>query len=568
MNTAIALQIQPGNLKSEFETAWSHADEKQVAKRLFEKDPSLWKTALEANKISARLDWLTLPENADELIAFSNQVKNEGFKFAVLLGMGGSSLCSEVARETFGSATGYPELLVLDNTAPSAILSIEKHIDIVHTLFIVASKSGGTLETLSFFNYFYEQLQKKGVDDTGNNFVAVTDAGTPLVAIAEQYKFKKTFINPSGIGGRYSVLSNFGLLPMALMGIDIKAMLASAAQMKTSCSVGLRSADNPGVSLGAALGAAQKQGRDKVTFVLSSSIHAFGYWVEQLLAESTGKEGKGLIPVVGETLGLPEVYQHDRVFVHMYIPSDDNSSALQQLTELEQAGHPVISIEVVDKTSLGGEYYRWEVATAIAGELIGINPFDEPNVAEGKKNTNDLIDEWRKTSTLKMPAMLFQTGDISVYGNADKEPPGTLAESLKDFLADFLDPAEPGNYIALLAYFEETEKRTEILQSLRMHLRDKLKVATTLGYGPRYLHSTGQLHKGGPGTGIYIILRGNESDDLPIPGEEFGFGTLHNAQSLGDFRSLNDKGRRVICIESGNNIVKGLEEILQSINDI
>ncbi len=561
MSTASAQQINPGQLKSELESTYTALNDKQAAKHLFDKDPGLWKTdSGQKQKINARLGWLNLPNNADELIDFSTQIKNEGFKHAVLLGMGGSSLCSEVARQTFGSAKGYPELLVLDNTAPSAIISIEKQIDIEKTLFIAASKSGNTTETLSFFKYFYAQLENKEIANPGNNFVAITDDGTPLVKTAAEYKFRKVFINPSDIGGRYSVLSNFGLLPMALMGIDIKALLASAQQMKENSNPGVPVALNPGISLGAVLGTAQQQERDKVTFVLSSSIKAFGYWVEQLIAESTGKEGKGLIPDAGETLGSPEVYQNDRIFVHLYLPSDDNKNNFEKLSALAQQGHPVVSIEVADKAALGGEYFRWEVATAIAGAVIGINPFDEPNVAEGKKNTNDLLDEWLKKGSFKKLQPVIHEGNISVYGN-EKEPGTGNPAVLKDFINNFTSQAKTGDYIALLAYFEETDQRDEMLQTCRMQMRDKLKVAVTLGYGPRYLHSTGQLHKGGPDTGVYVILTGDEQADVPIPGGQYGFGTLHRAQSLGDFRSLSDKGRRVIYIELGKNIDTGLKEL-------
>ncbi len=560
-----------GNLKKEIEAIYKSADEKQVGTRLYEKDPYLWKTEPEeAEMISENMGWITLPDNfadvVDRLNAFSQQIKNEGYRYAVLLGMGGSSLCSEVARQTFGTKEGFPDLLVLDNTDPTAISGLENQIDIEKTLFIAATKSGGTKETLSFFKYYYNELEKKGMANPGNNFVAITDAESPLVKMAADYKFREVFINPPGIGGRYSVLSDFGLLPMALMGVDIEAIMDSARQMKVSSDAAVPSASNPGISLGLVLGICQRHGRDKVTFLLSDSISSFGYWVEQLLAESTGKEGKGLIPVNGETAGAPENYCNDRVFVHMYLPTDDNAASEQKLIALETAGHPVVRIMVPDKIALGGEYYRWELAAAVSGIVLGINPFDQPNVEESKKNTNDILADWKKEGKFKKAEPLFSKDDISIYGSKAVETlhGGSWAQPV-DLVNAFADLAQADDYVAFLPYFTLTDERAAVMQAWRMQIRNDLKRATTLLNGPRYLHSTGQLHKGGPNSGLYILLVHNEDKDLPIPGEPFGFGTLHEAQSLGDFRSLNDKGRRVLRINLGNNIDEGLNDLWKSI---
>jgi transaldolase/glucose-6-phosphate isomerase len=565
MNSNSPQKINPGNLKKEVEAGSTEWNGKQAAKRLFEKDASLWKTDEENVKsINNRLGWLDVPTNAKELVDFATQIKNENYKHAVLLGMGGSSLCSEVARQTFAPGDGYPALLVLDNTSPDAILHIQKQIDLSKTLFIAASKSGGTMETVSFFKYFYNQLEQTGFADPGKNFVAITDDGTPLVRMASDMKFRRVFINRGDIGGRYSVLSDFGLLPMALMGIDIEAMLASTTQMKNSCDPKVALADNPGASLGIALGIAQHNGRDKVTFIMSPSIHAFGYWVEQLIAESTGKEGKGLIPVTGEAIGAPDVYSNDRIFIHMYLSKDDNANDTKALAALEKAGHPIVSINVADELALGGEYYRWEVATAIAGAVIGINPFNEPNVAEGKKNTNDLLAEWAKDGAFKKPTLLLRENELMIYGsNAVKQIGDRGHIPVNVFIEEFISLVEPDNYISLLCYFEETDERTAELQKWRMQLRDEKKTATTFAYGPRYLHSTGQLHKGGPATGVYIIITGDNKEALPIPDQKFGFYILNEAQSLGDFRSLNDKGRKVLYIQVGKEIDKGLQSFLQ-----
>jgi transaldolase/glucose-6-phosphate isomerase len=567
MSTGSIQKIIPGKLKDEIEAGYADMDKKHAAQRLFDRDALFWKSDAEnIMSINNRLGWLDVPTNTKELIDFAMQIKNEGYIYAVLLGMGGSSLCSEVARETFGSEVGYPELLVLDNTAPDAIWDLQKHIDLAKTLFIAASKSGGTMETISFFKYFYEQLKATGFADPGKNFVAITDDATPLVKMADEYHFRKIFINRGDIGGRYSVLSDFGLLPMALMGIDIEAILASTRQMRDLCDQDVPAIVNPGISLGAALGVAQQHGRDKVTFIMSHSIQAFGYWVEQLIAESTGKEGKGLIPVTGEELGTPDVYGKDRVFVHMYLSSDDNKSEREKLSALEKADHPVIYIEVENKLALGGEYYRWEIATAIAGAVIGINPFNEPNVAEGKKNTNDLLEEWSKDGYFKKHPPLLRENELMLYGSDKiKELADKGLIPVRDLINDFTELVRPGDYLGLLCYFEEKDERTRALQAWRLHLRDQLKVATTLAYGPRYLHSTGQLHKGGPATGGYIILMGDDKELLPIPDQKFGFNTLNEAQSLGDFRSLNDKGRKVLYIQLGKDIDKGLKNLLQLI---
>jgi len=560
------INIDLGKLDNEFQKACSDFAEKQITKRLFEKDTSLWTTDSEvAEKISNRLGWLDLPDNADELIEFANQIKEENFRYVVLLGMGGSSLCSEVAKQTFGSAYGYPELLVLDNTAPTAILNLERYINIEETLFIVASKSGNTMETLSFFRYFYSQLQKQKVVKPGNNFIAITDADTPLIDIAKEYEFRKVFINPTDIGGRYSVLSNFGLLPMALIGIDIKALLEKTEQLKSLSEKEFAVENNPGISVGIALGIAQKHQIDKVTFVLSSSIQSFGLWVEQLIAESTGKHGTGLVPIAGELLETPDKYGKDRTFIHLYIADDDNDSTFKKLDILKENGYPIISIELKDKIDIGAEFYRWEIATAVASIIMQINPFDEPNVAEGKKNTNDLLEEWKRTGLFKLQQYSLMQNDITIYSD---EKLHTNDASLNDFIKSFVKQANDNDYIAFLAYLEETDKRTAFLQSERMQLRDKLKVATTIGYGPRYLHSTGQLHKGGADNGLYIIITADDAEDIEIPGEQFSFGILHQAQSLGDFRSLKDKERRVIYIQLGKNIDENLAEIYKALKKI
>lgn len=566
-------KINYGTLKKEIESAYASMNGQQVGKRLYEKDGFLWKEDDEDIKmIKESMGWITLADENEfkptvkEMVDFTEQVKAEGFQYAVLLGMGGSSLCSEVARETFGTRQGYLQLLVLDNTDPEAITDVEHRIDIDRTLFIVATKSGGTKETISFYKYFYDQLQKTGKQNVGDSFVAITDDGSPLVKMAQESKFRKIFINGSDIGGRYSVLSDFGLLPMALMGVDLDALMVSANQMRISCSGEVPVVVNPGLSLGTTMGICARHGRDKVTFVLSKSISSFGFWVEQLIAESTGKEGTGLIPVNGEALGAPDVYGNDRLFVRIALASDESTEDEQKLKALEDAGHPVVRIQLNEKTDLGGEYFRWEIATAIAGIILGINPFDQPNVAESKKNTENLLDEWKKNGSFKSLPAIVEENNYSLYGSKQAII-NSDAHSVDAAISEFVSLGQEGDYIALLPYFLMTDERRNVLQQWRMQLRNKYKVATTLLEGPRYLHSTGQLHKGGPDTGLYILITEDATGELPIPGEQFGFATLHQAQSLGDYRSLSDKERRVIRINLGKEVDGALKQLMTNLKN-
>ena len=563
-------KISYGKSESQVKDALKSLDEKQFTRRLFAKDPYVWKSDDEAVKsIRNRLGWLNIDDfinRADEIENFAKEIKQAKLKYIVLLGMGGSSLCPEVVRETFGSKAGFPQLIMLDNTDPAAVKDIEAKVDVAKTLFIVASKSGTTTETLSFYRYFYEVVKNKIGNIPGNHFIAITDAGTPLEQEAKDKNFRKTFTNPEDYGGRYSALSYFGLVPMALIGVDIKKILDNARQIEISSGAFIPSNANPSISLGTFLGINQKQGRDKVTFILSESVSAFGYWVEQLIAESTGKEGTGLIPVEGEVPGKPEVYNNDRVFVYMYTSEDDNEKNEKRLKGLEKAGHPVVKIELQNKLALGAEFFRWELATATAGRIINVNPFDEPNVAESKKNSKDLLNEWKEKGSFGEGEPVIKEGDIAIYcsESADWMFEGHR-KSLKAFLNAFINLAVPPNYLAMLAYFLQTPEREKALQSIRTKLRDKQKVATTLGYGPRYMHSTGQLHKGGPNTGVIILFTYDAEDNLPIPGSDYGFAVLQKAQALGDFRSLNNKNRRVIRIHLGKNVEQSLKKLESSL---
>ncbi len=512
-----------------------------TGRRLWDRDPTLWKDdAATGEKIRNRLGWLISPaQMLGEVAAlrqFADEARKAGLKHAVLLGMGGSSLCPEVCRNTYGVAPGYLDLRVLDTTDPAAIAACERSVDLRRTLFINASKSGTTIESASLARYFWEKAPR------GEQFVAITDPGTALDQEGQNRGFRRVFRNPADIGGRYSALSYFGLVPAALIGADLDALLDRAERMVKACGPAVPVAKNPGVTLGAALGELAAKGRDKVTFVLSPRIADFGNWVEQLLAESTGKEGKGLMPVVGEPFGGPEVYGNDRVFVAMLLEDDTEIGIDAKLAALERAGHPVFRLPLKNALDLGGEFFRWEVATAICGMEMKINPFDEPNVTESKDNTSRLLKQYEE------------------QGRLPDEPSATPQD-----VPRLLGQAQPGDYLALLAFLDPRPEYASRLQSIRANLRDATRLATTLGLGPRYLHSTGQLHKGGPNKGVFLLLTADNAQDLPIPGRPFTFGTLKQAQALGDLESLKRRGRRVLRLHLGKDVPAGLDELAHAL---
>lgn len=558
--TSENIKLHAGPIAQSLEETLLKNEGLNTTARMFKKDGSLWTSDLKDQKmIEENMGWLDLTEDykatVNEIDTFSEQIKKEGFTHVVLLGMGGSSLCSEVATETFGKKHGYPELLVLDNTAPKAILAIQQTIIPETTLFIAASKSGGTQETISFFQYFYNYLSDKGIAEPGENFIAITDQGTPLVKMAEEFAFRKTFINTPGVGGRYSVLSHFGLVPMSLMGIDIMEMMARAKRTRKLAESAQPTLHTSAVNLGTMLGVGQQAGKDKITFLLTKSIGAFGYWVEQLLAESTGKGGKGLIPIVGESQTKIANYSNDRVFIYIKLIEENDVELDDLVTKLIAANHPVVEIELVDRLDLGAAFYCWEIAAAIAGMVMNINPFDQPNVEQSKANTRALLKEWKEEGHFTRPAsiateegILLSEANLSLNGN-----------DLSAALQQFLQAAKSGrDYVALLPYFMLTEDRKSTLDHCRKLILQETKAATTLLGGPRYLHSTGQLHKGGPNTGLFIMLTANEPAEIKIPNQVFGFATLHEAQYLGDFNALEEKGRRVLLINFGSNLEDGL----------
>lgn len=557
--------ISEGNSKTAVENALNVLSEKQAIKRLWSKDATLWKSEEAHTKIiNNSLGWLNvaemMKERVGELREFANEIKEAGFNHMMLLGMGGSSLCPEVFRRTFGKQEGFPELLVLDTTDPDTIADFESRIELEKTLFIVASKSGTTIEPLSFYKYFFDRV-KSVKESAGENFVAITDPGTLMERMATEDNFRRIFVNPADIGGRYSALSYFGMLPAALMGLNVDELLNRALEMTGFCK---SETDNPGLALGALMGACALEGKDKLTLVAGGNISSVGLWIEQLVAESTGKEGKGIVPIAGGDLADPDVYGNDRVFVSICIGCTDLHEE-DSINALSEHGFTIIHHTLEDVYDLCAEFFLWEIATAIAGVLLEINPFDQPNVQESKDNTVALLNEFKQNGTLPQPEPTIEEGDMRLYGWT-KDLPNAEPVSLSLLVKTFLQQIKDGDYVALLAYIQETDEHDELLREIRLKLREKFKVATTTGYGPRFLHSTGQLHKGGADNGVFIQLTDDDAKDLPIPNEPYTFSVLKQAQALGDFGSLEKRDRRAIRFHLGKDTSEGLKKLLSMID--
>ncbi len=516
------------------ETAMKKMASIRFGERLWKKDASLWKPDDPAHQkeIAIRLGWLdvadTMTTRVSEMTTFAGEARRAGFTHALLCGMGGSSLAPEVLRESFGVAKGYLDLAVLDSTDPAAVRRAEARGDVARTLFIIASKSGSTTEPNAMFQYFWDRVRAVKGDRAGENFAAITDPGTRMERVAREHNFRRVFLNPPEIGGRYSALSYFGLVPAALMGVDVARLLERARRMMRACGANIPTAQNPGLRLGATLAALADARRDKLTFILSDRIDTFGYWVEQLIAESTGKEGKGIVPVEGEALGKPAVYGKDRAFVYLRLGARHDKA----VAALARAGQPVIEIRLDDAYDLGAEFMRWEIATAAAGWAMDINPFDQPNVQESKDNTVRLLSEFQAAGQLPEPE--------DALSPADPKFAAQLRKRLKS--------ARRGDYVALTAYLDRTPRREKLLRQLQAAIRDRHGTATTIGYGPRFLHSTGQLHKGGADNGVTIQFVADDSDDLPVPGEPYTFSILKRAQALGDLQALQARGRRAVRV--------------------
>ena len=525
--------------------------------RLWEADTNLWKPEDEAHQaiIGNALGWLSVFEGVrdeiEDLTEFVDELRAEGYRSAVLLGMGGSSLAPEVLREVLGVREDHLDLHVLDSTDPAAVLAVEAAVDLETTLFVVSSKSGGTTETASFHAYFFERLQEQDGDHAGHHFVAVTDEGTSLQQEALDQGFRAVFVNPSDIGGRYSALSFFGLVPAALIGVDLERLLDGVRATAIECGPDVPAGENPALRLGAVLGEAALAGRDKLTIVAEPRLRALGAWVEQLIAESTGKEGRGILPVDLETLGDPDVYGDDRVFTKVGVDSVAASSVALQLMDLAAAGHPVHGHEMADVYGLGGEFLRWEIAVATAGRVLGIDPFDQPNVQESKDNTRRLLAGYIAGGAL-LEDLPEGEGRLA-YPVGDDDLPAALEA--------FFAQAEPGDYVALQAYVAPSDDVWDHLQALRFELRDGMRLATTLGYGPRFLHSTGQLHKGGPNKGLFLQLLGHDPVDVDIPGQPYSFSVLKRAQARGDLGALRAHGCRALRVCLGDDVIAGVKRL-------
>lgn len=539
-------------------------------KKLWRKDPSPWSSDPgHVEIIKNSLGWLDIPEkmheHAGELKKFGDE-QAKRFKHVVVLGMGGSSLAPDILRETFGQTPGYPKLHVLDSTDPAQIKALDDALDIANSLFIVASKSGTTTEPEAFYRYFYDRVQKTmGGRNAADHFIAITDPGTKLEAEAKEAGFLRIFPGTPDIGGRYSALSNFGMVPAALAGYDVNLILDRAIGTQHANAASSDPRNAPGLKFGAAIGGLAKNGRDKLTIVAHPMIRAFGAWAEQLIAESTGKSGIGIVPIEGEPLGTPGVYGNDRVFVYVGEGlAGADKDAERALKALEDAGYPVIRLSMTDPFDIGEQFYTWEVATAAAGAILGIDAFDQPNVQESKDNTKRLLEEFAKSSSFAEPKAALQVDATSVMPLAGSTS-AKLGGDLTSALAAIFAQIKPGDYVAINAYVPMSDAHQKLFRDLRTKIRDALKVATTVGFGPRFLHSTGQLHKGGPPRGVFLQLTAEAPFDLQIPGM-VGFRTLERAQALGDFESLDKRGRRGARIHFSGDVAAGLRNIAAAVD--
>jgi glucose-6-phosphate isomerase/transaldolase/glucose-6-phosphate isomerase len=535
----------PSELQSLVAAANVRLSASHAVERLWARDHRLWKQ--DPTDIANRLGWLTIIEymkdRTEELRTFATSAKKRGIRDVVLLGMGGSSLGPEVLRASFGSSHGFPRLWVLDSTVPGWVRQVTQSIDPARSLFILASKSGGTIEVMSLFAHFWERVHQTPGHQGGEQFLAITDPGTGLEKLAAEHQFWRIFTNPPDIGGRYSVLSYFGLVPAALMGIDVARLLTRATAMAQACRIQPPLGQNPGADLGATMASLAEAGRNKITLIASPQITTFGLWAEQLLAESTGKEGTGLIPVANEPIVSPTAYGTDRLFVYLRLKGDQNRQLDRQIAGLARQGHPILTLTLQDRYDLAGEFFRWEVATAVAGHLLGIHPFDQPNVQESKDNTARVLETIQST------------------GRLPKQTTATATQAA----AQLKRHGRPGAYVAILAYTTPSSKMEQAIRSLRRALVSHHHVTTTAGYGPRYLHSTGQLHKGGPRSGLFLQFVDPMIPDLSIPGKPFTFRMLAQAQAAGDIQALQAHGQQAIVLPLGKNPVATIQALTKSL---
>ena len=550
----------PQELRQQVQAAIEDWKTNQKAARLWKRDASLWTNSDEAQWMG----WLNI---ADDGVAHSQALldiagQTASFENALLLGMGGSSLCPEVLAMTFGRQSGHPKLHVLDSTDPAQVKAFADQVDPRKAVFIVSSKSGTTLEPNIFKQYFFDLTRRALGDKAGQHFLAITDPGSKLQQAAEGDGFRRVFPGEPSIGGRYSALSNFGLVPAAVMGLDVRRLLDRTEQMVHACGPSVAADLNPGVVLGCILGVLGNSGRDKVTIVSSPKIYDLGAWLEQLLAESTGKQGKGLIPVDREELGPPAVYGQDRVFAYLRLQSDPDAAQDRAIAALEAAGQPVVRIEINDIYDIGQEFFRWEFATAVAGSVLGINPFNQPDVEASKVATRQLTTEYERTGMLPSEQPIAESGGIQLFADARNARDLLAAgNTVEQMLAAHIRRAHGGDYFAFLAYVQMNDEHERLLQSMRHQLRNSLRVATCLGFGPRFLHSTGQAYKGGPNSGVFLQITADDAHDLPVPGQKYTFGVVKAAQARGDFQVLAERGRRALRVHLPADVSGGLRAL-------
>ena len=547
--------------------AWQEAGK---VRRLWERDASLWTGTDEASW----LGWLGLPEEEiaqlDHLKGAQEDARAGSFDHVLLLGMGGSSLCPEVLRMTFGRVAGFPELHVLDSTDPAQIRAVERRLDPAKTLFIVSSKSGTTLEPNIFKDYFFDRVRRAvGEESAGSHFIAITDPRSKLHQVAETAQFRHVYLGVPSVGGRYSALSDFGMVPGAIMGLDVEHFLRRAAEMAMACSAAVPVADNPGATLGIVMGVLARRGRDKVTLIASPGIHDLGAWLEQLLAESTGKEGRGIVPVDREPSGDTAVYGADRLFVYLRLEPSPDLHQDEHVAALERAGHPVVRIRVGHRYDLGQEFFRWEFATAVAGSIIGIDAFNQPDVEASKVATRKLTEQYERAGMLAPEAPILEGDGLRLYADERNvaqlmAAPGARSSIVGALRAHF-ERLRRGDYAAFLAYIEMSEAHEQTLQAMRRMVRDGKHVATCLGFGPRFLHSTGQAYKGGPNSGVFLQITCDDAVDLAVPGQKLTFGVVKAAQARGDFQVLAERQRRALRVHLGKDVAAGLETLRRSV---
>jgi transaldolase / glucose-6-phosphate isomerase len=562
----------PENLTQAVKATLEDWKSNDKAKRLWARDASLWTNTDE----SKWLGWLTITDeqlaHLSNLEKIAEEIRSAGFTRIVLLGMGGSSLCVEVLKLTFGKVAGHPELLVLDSTSPAQIKALEAKLDLAKTLFVVSSKSGSTLEPNIFKQYFFDRItQAVGAAQAGKHFIAITDPGSNMQKVAEASGFRHVFFGLPSIGGRYSALSDFGTVPGAIQGLDMKKFLHRADAMVRACGPTVPTAENPGAILGAILGTLQKNGRDKVTIFTSPEISDLGAWLEQLLAESTGKEGHGLIPVDREQIGSPDIYGKDRVFAYLRLESAPDLKQDAAIAAIEKSGQPVIRIAVPEIYDLPQEFFRWEFATAVAGSVIGINAFNQPDVEASKIETRKLTEQYEKSGSLPPESPIFEGSGAKLF--TDEKNAATLKQSvgssatLAGYLRAHLNRLGAGDYFAVLGYLQMNDANESSLQAMRHAVRDKKRVATCLGFGPRFLHSTGQAYKGGPNSGVFLQITSDDAVDIPVPGQKYTFGVVKAAQARGDFQVLADRNRRALRVHLGPDVAAGLSTLRQAVQE-